>query len=108
MLTRDELQRWLRSIWTDLPGASTREGHPAPFPVELAERLIRMFSFAGDTVLDPFCGTGSTAVAAMNAGRNSVNVEIEPSYLRLAYERVLSASRQKRMTGATRAEVMRA
>lgn len=108
MLTRDEMQRWMRSMWTDMPGASTREGHPAPFPVELAERLIRMFSFAGDTVLDPFCGTGSTAVAAMNAGRNSINVEIEPSYLRLAYERVLSASRQKRMTGATRAEVMRA
>jgi site-specific DNA-methyltransferase (adenine-specific) len=54
MLTKVEMQSWWRSIWTDIKGASTRGGHPAPYPVELAERLIRMFSFAGDTVLDPF------------------------------------------------------
>jgi modification methylase len=54
MLTKPEMQAWWRSIWTDVKGASTRGGHPAPYPAELAERLIRMFSFAGDTVLDPF------------------------------------------------------
>ena len=60
MLTKAEMQAWWRSIWIDIKGASTRSGHPAPFPPELAERLVRMFSFAGDTVLDPFTGTGST------------------------------------------------
>jgi DNA modification methylase len=56
MLTREEMKTWQRSIWTDLRGASTRDGHPAPYPVELADRLIKLFSFAGDTVLDPFAG----------------------------------------------------
>ena len=56
MLTKDEVQEWFRSMWTDVRGASTRAGHPAPYPVTIADRLIRMFSFAGDTVLDPFAG----------------------------------------------------
>ena len=61
------MQLWFRSFWDDIKGASTRGGHPAPFPVELAERLVRMFSFAGDTILDPFMGQGSTNVAAIAA-----------------------------------------
>ena len=69
MLTKEEMQSWFLSFWTDIKGASTRSGHRAPFPVELAERLIQMFSFAGDTVLDPFVGTGSTSVAAVNCRR---------------------------------------
>lgn len=90
MLTKDEMQSWLRPVWTDIRGESTRNGHPAPFPVELATRLIRMFSFAGDTVLDPFVGTGSTCVAAMRAGRNSIGRDIEPKYLRIANHRMLA------------------
>ena len=61
---------------------------PAPFPVELAERLIQMFSFAGDTVLDPFVGTGSTSVAAVNCGRNSIGNEIDDEYLRMTKDRL--------------------
>lgn len=79
-------REWFRQIWT-LRGASTRQ-HPAPYPVELAERLVRMFSFAGDTVLDPFLGTGSTAVAARRWGRHSIGFEIEPEYLELAAGRL--------------------
>jgi site-specific DNA-methyltransferase (adenine-specific) len=75
-----------RQIWT-LTGASTRV-HPAPFPLELADRLVRMFSFAGDTVLDPFVGTGTTMVAAAGARRNAIGVEIDPAYGRLAKERL--------------------
>lgn len=63
MLSKEEMQSWFRSFWTDIRGSSTRGGHPAPYPVALAERLVRMFSFAGDTVLDPFAGTGSTTIA---------------------------------------------
>lgn len=101
MLTRDELQSWFRSIWTDIRGASTRNGHPAPYPVELAERLVRMFSFAGDTVLDPFLGTASTSIAALQAGRHSIGNEIEARYLAFARERLTALAQQQRMFGAT-------
>ncbi len=106
MLTRDEMKTWQRSIWTDLRGASTRDGHPAPYPVELAERLIKLFSFAGDTVLDPFAGTGSTSQAAIMAGRNSIANEIEPAYIEIARQRILKAARQHRVAGAIEAEVL--
>jgi site-specific DNA-methyltransferase (adenine-specific) len=107
MLTRDEMQRWLRSIWIDVRGSSTRNGHPAPYPIELAERLIRMFSFAGDTVLDPFCGTGSTSIAAALAGRHSIGNEIEPAYLRCAYEKLQAVVERPRLVGAVRSSVCR-
>ena len=86
MIDKERFDEWFRQIWT-LTGASTKE-HPAPFPLELADRLVRMFSFAGDTVLDPFVGTGTTLVAAAEAGRNSIGVEIDPAYGRLAKERL--------------------
>ncbi len=88
ILSKDEMKAWLRTSWTDIKGVSTRKGHPAPYPVELAERLIRLFSFAGDVVLDPFAGCGSTCLAALHAGRNSIGVEVEAKYLRMAHERI--------------------
>jgi site-specific DNA-methyltransferase (adenine-specific) len=88
MLQRDEMDAWMRPVWSDIRGTSLRDGHPAPFPVELAERLIRMFSFAGDTILDPFSGSGSTAVAATRAGRSSISVEVEEQYLDAAILRL--------------------
>jgi DNA modification methylase len=90
MLQREEMDPWMRPIWSGIPGASLRDRHPAPFPPEIAERLIRLFSFAGDTVLDPFAGSGSTAVAAIRAGRNSISVEIEERYLNDATRRAAS------------------
>lgn len=86
----DNHKEWFQQIWTGLTGASTRL-HPAPYPLELATRLIRMFSFVGDTVLDPFLGTGTTAVAAMRFGRNSIGYEIEPSYAALAKKRLMES-----------------
>lgn len=79
-------RKWFQQIWT-LPGTSTQE-HPAPYPVSLAERLIRMFSFVGDTVCDPFAGTGTTSLAAARWGRNSVSVEVEPTYFKMAFSRL--------------------
>ena len=106
MLTKQEMQGWLRSIWTDVPGASTtKNGHPAPYPVELAERLIKLFSFAGDVVLDPFGGTASTAAAAIRTGRNSISVEIERGYFDAALKRIDDLARVRRMAGPTSAEV---
>jgi DNA modification methylase len=106
MLRKDEMKTWQRSIWADLRGASTRGGHPAPYPVEVAERLIKLFSFAGDTVLDPFAGTGSTSQAAIITGRNSIANEIEPAYLEIARQRVLKTAGQPRYVGAIEAEVI--
>jgi DNA modification methylase len=81
-ISKDEFDQWFQQIW-NIPGASTRH-HPAPFPLELATRLVRMFSFVGDIVLDPFCGSGTTMIAAFRTGRNSIGVEIDPEYCRMA------------------------
>ena len=78
-----------QQIWR-ITGASTKD-HPAPFPLSLAERLIRMFSFVGDTVYDPFLGTGTTAMAAAAWGRNSVGCEIDPAYFNFSVKRVRTA-----------------
>ena len=105
MLTKMEMQSWLRSIWTDIRGASLRNGHPAPYPPALAERLIKLFSFAGDTVLDPFGGTGSTAIAAIATGRNSISLDIEPTYVGIAEKNIKQAIDQRRANGAVEAEL---
>lgn len=86
-LTKEEQSSWFRPVWTDLTGASTRE-HPAPYPVELAYRLVRMFSFTGDTVLDPFVGSGSTILAAIRSDRNSIGNELDPGYFSMAQKRI--------------------
>ena len=106
MLAKEEVQTWLVTSWTDIKGESTKGGHPAPYPEELAARLIRMFSFAGDTILDPFAGTGTTSVAALNTGRNSIGVEIENKYIQMAERRLNAISAQARITGARYSEVL--
>jgi DNA modification methylase len=90
LISASDHRSWFQQIWTGLTGASTRD-HPAPFPLELAERLIRMFSFAGDLVLDPFLGSGTTSHAAMRCGRNSIGFEIDDGYLRKARNRIIAA-----------------
>jgi len=81
-IDKKDFNSWFRQIW-NIPGASTKT-HPAPFPLELASRLVRMFSFTSDTVLDPFCGTGTTMIAAIRYGRNSIGIDIDPEYCRMA------------------------
>lgn len=101
MLQRDEMDEWQRPFWQDVRGASLKNGHPAPFPPELAERLIRMYSFAGDTVLDAFCGSGSTGVAACRVGRNSLLSDIESTYVVSAATRIQhEIARDTRQHGA--------
>lgn len=101
MLTRDEMKQWMRSAWTDIKGESTRRGHPAPYPVDIASRLIRMFSFAGDTVLDPFVGTGTTCIAAMRSGRSSIGSDIDPEYIDMAKDRCAEESSAVQAGGMT-------
>jgi len=88
-ISTDEYVKWFSAVWSDVTGQQ-RKSHPAPFPVEIPRRLIRMFSFVGDTVVDPFGGTGTTALAAMETGRNSVSVEIDPTYVDLIEARLAS------------------
>ena len=87
-IPKEEYHTWYRAVWNDIGGASTAK-HPAPFPLELANRLVRMFSFTSDTVLDPFAGSGTTCVAAAQAGRNSIGYDIEANYLDLAEHRLV-------------------
>lgn len=90
VIPEDKHKEWFQQIWT-LTGASTRR-HPAPYPLELAERLIRMFSFVDDTVLDPFLGTGTTSVAARRWGRHSYGYEVEEQYLDIARDRLYAGN----------------
>ena len=87
VISGDNHREWFQQIWTGVTGASTRQ-HPAPYPMELAERLVRMFSFVGDTVLDPFMGTGTTNLAAAKWGRNSIGVEVDAKYFKMATDRL--------------------
>ena len=91
LLSEASFKTYFRQIWTDITGVSTRD-HPAPYPVTLADRLIRMFSFVGDTVLDPFTGTASTQIAAAACGRNSIGIEVDPIYHQSAMERLMRES----------------
>jgi DNA modification methylase len=86
VIPAEQHKSWFQQIWTGITGASTRF-HPAPYPLQLAERLIRMFSFVGDTVLDPFMGTGTTNLAAARWGRNSIGTEVDPHYFDMAARR---------------------
>lgn len=95
VISEENQKVWFRQVW-DLKGASTRD-HPAPYPLELAERLVRMFSFVGDTVLDPFGGTGTTALAAARWGRNSISVEVEEQYFSMEIDRFLRQMKQSRL-----------
>jgi site-specific DNA-methyltransferase (adenine-specific) len=73
------------------PASARRIGHPAPFPVELPSRLIELYTFAGDLVLDPFMGSGSTAVAAVRTGRHFVGYDTNEAYLDIASARIADA-----------------
>lgn len=87
-ISREEFLEYTKSVWT-FPAVSARSiGHPAPFPVELPYRLIQLYTYADEVVLDPFMGSGQTALAALSAGRKYVGYEIEPSYVRLAEQRI--------------------
>lgn len=91
LISAENHQTWFQQIWSDITGASTRD-HPAPFPLELAERLVRMFSFVGDTVLDPFLGTGTTALGAAKWGRNSIGIEVDKHYFDMAVARLANST----------------
>jgi site-specific DNA-methyltransferase (adenine-specific) len=88
-ITRDEFLAWTNGVWTFSGESKSRIGHPAPFPVELPARCIKLFSFVGDTVLDPFMGSGSTLIACVRNSRQGIGVEIDRGYCELAVKRLI-------------------
>jgi site-specific DNA-methyltransferase (adenine-specific) len=90
-ITKEEFLEATTSVWNIKPASARRVGHPAPFPVELPRRLIELYTFEGDLVLDPFIGSGTTAVAAVEADRHFVGYDSDAAYLEIARTRVAAA-----------------
>ncbi|MCD6478254.1 MAG: site-specific DNA-methyltransferase [Candidatus Aenigmarchaeota archaeon] len=94
-VTREEFMEWTNGLWTFSGESKKKIGHPAPFPIELPKRCIKLFSFVGDTVLDPFMGSGTTLIAAYQLRRKGIGIEIDRNYCELAMERLIKEARIK-------------
>jgi len=90
-LSKEEFIKWTQDVWSISP--ETRRMHPAPFPEELARRVIKLFSFVGEVVCDPFVGWGTTCVAAKRLGRTWIGIDINPDYCKMATDRLNSVQR---------------
>ena len=91
-IARDEFLEYTKSIWSFPTESAKRVGHPAPFPVELPYRLIQLYTYRGDMVLDPFCGSGTTCVAALRTNRHFIGVDNSEEYVELARKRIKEES----------------
>ena len=92
-ITREEFVNWTNGVWCFSGEKKSKIGHPAPFPVELPKRCIKLFSFVGDTVLDPFMGSGSTVIAAKQNNRQGIGIDFEIDYCKLAMDRILKETK---------------
>ncbi|OHD18389.1 MAG: DNA methyltransferase [Spirochaetes bacterium GWD1_27_9] len=91
-ITREEFMEWTNGLWTFNGESKKRIGHPAPFPLELPKRCIKLFSFVDDIVLDPFMGSGTTLISAFNNNRKSIGVDIDENYCELAKNRIINGT----------------
>lgn len=96
-IVKDEFISWTQGVWTFSGEKKSKIGHPAPFPIELPKRCIKLFSFVGDTILDPFMGSGTTLVAAKQNNRNGIGIDIDQGYCNLAKNRVIWEAREKQI-----------
>ncbi len=93
-MSGEQFMEWTKSVWNIQPESAKKVGHPAPFPIELPKRLINLYSFKGEIVLDPFMGSGSTAIAALQSGRHYIGYETNAEYIALAEKRIAQYSQQ--------------
>lgn len=87
-ISKEQFMEWTKSVWTMNPESAKKVGHPAPFPIELPYRLIQLYTFKGDVILDPFIGSGTTAIAALKAERKYIGYDNDQEYVKLAEERI--------------------
>lgn len=97
-INKKEFMEWTNGVWNFSGESKKRVGHPTPFPIELPRRCIKLFSFVGDTILDPFLGSGSTLIACALTGRRGIGIEVDPSYCELAKQRLLKEAKVDQMT----------
>jgi site-specific DNA-methyltransferase (adenine-specific) len=96
-ITRDEFLEFTKSVWTFPAESAQRVGHPAPFPIELPYRLIQLYTFKDEVILDPFCGSGSTCIAAIKAGRHYIGYDSNGEYVDLAERRIRNYKEQLKL-----------
>jgi len=99
-IKRHEFLEYTKSVWNFGPESAKKVNHPAPFPVELPRRCIQLYTFEGEVVFDPFCGSGSTAIAAIRSGRNFVMVDSDKKYVATAKKRITDETSQNKLTHA--------
>jgi site-specific DNA-methyltransferase (adenine-specific) len=97
-ITKEQFMEWTKSIWTMNAESARRIGHPAPFPEELPHRLIQLYSFKGDIILDPFMGSGTTAISALKTDRKFVGYDTSKEYIDLAEKRIEPLLKQTKLT----------
>lgn len=95
-ITGEDFRAWTLDTWRIHPESARSVGHPAPFPVELPRRLIELYTYVGDVVLDPFCGAAQTALACLRTGRHYVGFDIEPEYVALGERRIAAETSRQR------------
>ena len=96
-ICKEDFLEWTKSVWTFPSVSAKRIGHPAPFPEELPHRLIQLYTFVGDVILDPFCGSGTTCLSALKSRRHYIGYDIEEKYIELATERIAAYANQTRL-----------
>jgi site-specific DNA-methyltransferase (adenine-specific) len=96
-IEKEQFMEWTKSVWSMNPESAKKVGHPAPFPVELPYRLIQLYTYKNDVILDPFIGSGSTAIAALKSNRSYIGYDIDPEYVKIAEERIMPYKQQIRM-----------
>ena len=96
-ISKEQFMEWTKSVWTMNPESAKKIKHPAPFPIELPYRLIQLYTFKGDVILDPFMGSGTTAIAALKAERKYIGYDNDPEYVKLSEERIAPFQLQIKM-----------
>ena len=96
-ITSEEFLEYTKSVWKFMPESAKKVGHPAPFPVELPYRCIQLYTFKDEAVLDPFCGVGTTAIAAIKAGRRFICVDVSQEYVEKAKKRIADLTNQTKI-----------